>query len=371
MLRISPLLESAAPYSQSFSQRVDILRGDKVVMSNVPVAEGSISAYRNKSPRLSCSLTLALEPWKPLPFGNNVHRVRIYRGVESLGRREVLQQGVFRIDDLDRNETGQVLLECSGLEQYLIDARFIIPRVPPYGASTIGTIANLIREVLPNARIRFENTFNRAITTTDVWEKDRWDAIDDLAGSIEAEVYADARGDFVVADIPAVSGEPVIWMRQGEGGLQVSQTDTSTREQVYNAAVAMNQDSVPGKAPIWGWAYVDDPNSELYFYGDFGQVPRFHMSQFYTKSSQCTRYARKLLIDAVAKNSGIKIATPATVWWLEVGDLVGVDMLDGGQEVHLLNSMEADLGPEGAIEFETLTTKRAARMDDFPEGELS
>lgn len=371
MLQISPLLESAAPYSQTFSQRVDIMRGNEVVVPNLPVVNGKISAKRTSSPRLNCSLTVALEPWKPLTFGNNVHRARVYRGVESLGRREVLMQGEFRIDDVDRDETGLVSLECSGLEQYIIDGRFIIPRVPPYGASTVGTIVNLIREILPGARVRMENTTNRAITMTDVWERDRWDAIEDLAASIEAEVYVDARGDFVIADEPSVSGEPVIWLRQGAGGLQVSQTNTNTREQVYNAAVAMNQNTVPGAAPVWGWVYVDDPNDDLYYYGDFGQVPRFHLSQFYTQSWQCTRYARKLLINAVAKNAGLKLTTPATVWWLEVGDLVGVDMLDGTKEIHLLTEMNAGLGPEGVISFDTLTTKRAARMDDLPEGTLS
>lgn len=371
MLKVSPLLEAAAPYSQTFSQRVDVLRGDQVVLKNVPVSSGTLIASRTKSPRLSCSLTLALEPWVPLNFGNNVHRVRVYRGVESLGRSERLLQGVFRIDDIERDHTGEVRLECSGLEQYLVDARFIIPRVPPFGASTTGTITNLIREVLPQATVRAENTFNQAITLTDVWERDRWDSIDDLAASIEAQVYADARGDFVIADESSVTGEPVIWLRQGDGGLLVTQTNTNTREQVYNAAVAMNQDTVPGAEPVWGWAYVDDPDDELYFYGDFGQVPRFHLSQFYTASFQCERYARKLLVDAVAKNAGLKFTTPATIWWLEVGDLVGVDMLDGTSEVHLLNNMEADLSPGGTIYFETVTTKRAARLDDFPEGELS
>jgi len=371
MLAISPLLESAAPYSQTFSQRVDILRGDQVVLPNVAVSGGKITAERTKTPRLSCSLDLALEAWKPLEFGNNVHRVRVLRGVESLGRREVLQQGIFRIDDISRTEDGQVSLACSGLEQYIINGRFIIPRVPPYGASTTGTITNLIREILPTANVRVQTTRNQAITMTDVWERDRWDAIDDLAASIEAEVFVDARGDFVIADEPSVTGEPVIWLRQGEGGLQVTQTYSRTRDQVYNAAVAMNQNTVPGAAPIWGWAYVDDPNDELYFYGDFGQVPRFHLSQFYSQSFQCTRYARKLLIDAVAKNAGLKFTTPATVWWLEVGDLVGVDMLDGTQEIHLLVSMDADLSPGGMISFDTLTTKRAARLDDFPEGSLA
>lgn len=371
MLQVSPLLQSAALYSQTFSQRVDVVRGDEVVVPDLPVVGGKITAKRTSSPRLNCSLSVAVEPWKPLTFGNNVHRVRVYRGVESLGQREVLMQGDFRIDDIARSEDGTVSLSCSGLEQYIIDGRLIIPRVPPYGASTVDTIIDLIREVRPDARVRVENTTNRAITMTDVWEKDRWDAVDDLASSIEAEVFVDARGDFVIADEPSLSGEPVIWLRQGEDGLQVTQTATKTREQVYNAAVAMNQDTVPGAAPVWGWAYVDDPNDELYFYGDFGQVPRFHLSQFYTQSFQCTRYARKLLIDAVAANSGLKFTVPATVWWLEVGDLVGVDMLDGTKEVHLLTEMNADLGPDGTISFDTLTTKRAARMDDFPEGTLS
>lgn len=370
MLQASALLKQASAYSQTFSQRVDVLRRGEVIVPDIPVVSGSITASRTSTPRMDCSLVLGVEPWKPLPLDNRTCQVRVWRGVESLGQREALQQGTFRVDDWDRTPDGLISLKCSGLEQYMIDGRLIIPRTPPLGASTVHTIIDLIREIRPNATVRVETTRNMAITLTSPWERDRWDAIDDLAASIEAECFADARGDFVIRDIPHLSGSPVLWVKQGEGGLMVDQRQSGTREQVYNAAVAMNQTSVPGAAPIWGWAYVDDPNDDLFFYGEFGQVPLFHLSQWYTQSWQCERYARKLLIDAVSLNDSMTFATPPTVWWLEVGDLVGVDMLDGSQQVHLLQTMDADLGPEGLIKFTTLSTKRAARMEDLPEGTL-
>ena len=371
MLAASDLLKQASAFSQTFSQRVDVWSKGQLILENAPVVSGSISANRASSPRLNCKLVLATEPWKPLPLNNRTCTVRVYRGVESLGRREVLQQGVFRIDDIERGSDGTISLDCSGLEQYIIDARLTMPRTPPYLASTVHTIRDLITEIRPFT-VRLESTMNRGITATTPWDKDRWDAVDDLAASIEAEVFADARGEFAIRDIPHTDGQPVLWVTQGVGGVLVDETVKETREQVYNAAVVYNQNTVPGDHPLWAMSYVSDPNDDLYFYGDFGQVPRFAESQYFTASWQCDRYARRLIIDAVARNTSITFTTAPTVWWLEVGDLVGVDMLDGTQEVHLLQTMDADLGPGGIIKFDTLSTKRAARMeDDVPDVSVS
>lgn len=370
MLKASALLKQASAYSQTFSQRVEVLRAGTVIMSSIPVVSGRIFANRTSSPRMTCELILGVEPWEPLPFNNRTCQIRIWRGVESLGQKEALQQGTFRIDDWSRTPEGLVSLQGSGLEAYQIDGRLLVPRTPPFRASTVHTIIDLIREIRPRATVRIETTRNLPITQTTPWERDRWDAIDDLAASIECDVFADARGDYVIRDIPRVSGTPVLWVKQGAGGLMVDQKQSETRDQVYNGAVAMNQTTVPGSRPVWGKAIVQDPDDDLYFYGEYGQVPIFHLSQWYTQSWQCERYARKLLVDAMALNSSMTFSTPPTVWWLEVGDLVGVDMLDGSQQVHLLQSMDANLGPEGMINFGTVSTKRAARMEDFPEGTI-
>jgi Domain of unknown function (DUF5047)/Putative phage tail protein len=363
MIKASALLREAARYSQTMSLRVDIYRNGGLLTQGVSVVGGSLTSDRTSKIRLNCTVQLARWPWEVDGIDCRRCQVWLYRGVESLGRREVLPYGRFRIDEVTRSSDGQVSLQCSGLEAYIQDARFISPRTPPYGQSTIGAIGDLIKEIRPTATVRNEATTNRTIRATAPWEKERWDAVEYLGESIGVDVYADARGDFVIHDTPSLAtGQPILHLNEGEFGLVVEQKEKDTRDQVYNAAVVTGQSSDPAIPPVFGWSYVSDPQDELFFYGEFGQVPIYYSSQFFTSDAQCQAYSAELLITARAKNTSLTFTTPPTLWYLETGDLVQVDRLDGTSEVHLLQRMSGNLDVSGGLSFDTMSTKVAARL---------
>lgn len=363
MLAASDLLKQASRFSQTLSLRADITRGPTVVKAGIPVVNGDLNSDRTSQTRHDGKLELAMWPWELTGIDAYTCRVNIYRGVESLGIKEVLQIASLRIDEIDRAPGGRVSLSCSGLENYIVDARFIVPRTPPRGSSTTATISSLIREVLPTITVRNEVTTNRLITAVAPWDLERMDAVDLLSSSINAETFADAKGQFVIKDIPSLlTGTPVITLNEGDYGLLVDTADKDTRDQVYNAASVSGMSTDPDTPPVWGWAYVSDPLDPLYYYGEFGQVPIFHTSQFYTTDAQCTAYAGTLLAIARAKNASLSFTTPTTLWWLEVGDLVQVARADGTTEVHLLQKMKGGLGVDGGIKFDTLATKVATRL---------
>ncbi len=355
MIPCSQLLKDAAVYSQTIGLTVDLMRGDQVIAEKLPVLEGSFSADRGQKARLACDITIADPGFE---VGVEVHRFRVRRGYQSLGVAESIQHGIFRIDDVDQDDFGNLSLTGVGLESYIIDARFLQPRTPPYGVSTIGQIQDLIKEVLPSAVVVAECSRNKIVQATAPWERERWDAIDALANSIDAEVYCDYRGYFVIRDIPSLSTtSPVYLFHTGDdGGTLTSRTPKRTRDRVYNAVSVTGQSSDPNVPPVWGWAYDSDLTSPTYYYGDFGQVPRFYTSQFFTTSQQCIDYAARLLQESLSANRALSF-TALPVTFLEVGDVIEVVLKSGEVDKRILQKISFGLGVDSQISVDTLLLK--------------
>lgn len=366
MLVASPLLQEAARYSRTLSARVDIYSGQQPIYSNVPVTAGSISGDRGSNTRLNASVTLALPPNEGLDINVQRCRFKVYRGIESIGVREQMQLGEFRVDEMTRDETGVIELTGAGLESYVIDARFIRPRTPPYGTSTLGYIQTLILEAVPSATVRIWATTDAPILIKAPWDSERWDAITALADSVGVEVYCNADGDFVIADAPdLLNAVPVYLVNEGDDGVLVKRASKDTRDQVYNAVSASGSSSDPNVLPVWGFAYDSDPSSPTYYLADpllggFGQVPRFYESQFFNTDAQAQRTADSLLAQSLAANNTITFST-VPLSFLEVADTVTVEMIDQTQENHLIEKFTCALDINGTYDCETLSSKALAR----------
>jgi hypothetical protein len=366
VLRASTLLQEAARYTRTLSSRVDIYHGQRITHPAVPVTTGTLTADRTSKTRLNASLTLAMTPDDATGIDTRHCRFKVYRGIESLGMQEQMQLGEFRVDEVSRDETGLIQLTGAGLESYVIDSRFIRPRTPPRGQSTISYILTLVREAVPSAVVSLLATHDRPITATAPWDSERWDAIDALATSIDVEVYCNANGEFVVADAPALVGDvPVYLVNEGDGGVLVTRSEKDSRDQVYNAVSVSGSSSDPDVLPVWAWAYDADPQSPTYYFADpllggFGQVPRFYESQFFNADWQCQRTADGLLAQSLAANKTLTFTT-VPLSFLEVGDTVTVEMQDGDYENHLIQKLSCSLEIDGAMSCETLASKVLAR----------
>jgi hypothetical protein len=366
MLNASALLQEAARYSRTLSCRVDVYHGQSRTHSDVPVTAGTLTADRTRQYRLGASLTLAMTPDDATGIDTRHCRFKVHRGVESIGVVERMQLGEFRVDEVSRNETGLIQLTGSGLESYVIDARFIRPRTPPRGTGTLDYIATLIREAVPSAMVRMLATTDRLITATAPWDSERWDAIDALAASINTEVFVNAAGEFVIADAPSLdAGVPVYLVNEGDGGVLVGRAQKDTRDQVYNAVSVSGSSTDPNVLPVWAWSYDNNPGSDTYYFADpliggYGQVPRFYESQFFNTDAQCQVVADELLAQSLAANKTLNFST-TPLSFLEVGDTVTVQMQDGTFENHLLNKLDCTLDVTGALACETLSSKVIAR----------
>lgn len=363
MIPASAALQDAVRHSNNITVAVDLYRGNRLMRSNLPVTAGAINYDRGSKVRSDAKLTIAGSASDNTDIDCKRGRVKVYRTVDNLDLASRQQVGEYRIDKIDRSNTGTMALDCSGLEMYVIDDRFLVPRTPPYGVSTTGAIRDLILESLPTATVIARNTYNAGIRMTSPWDRDRWDAIDTLAESIGAEVYCNYLGQFIITDIPSITdGVPVMTIDEGEGGVMIARKEIDDRAQVYNAVSASNDSTDTTVAPVWAWAYDNDPNSPTYYYGDFGHVPRFYVNKYFTTTDQCQRTADKLLGDALAENRKLSFTT-VPISFLEAGDLVAVDRADNTRTVHLLDALDFDLGPGGSLDADTRSTKVEAREE--------
>jgi Domain of unknown function (DUF5047) len=357
MLAASSILRQASGYSHTLECVVDFYQNGVLAWESAPVVGGTLTADRGATVRLNCDLTVAIEEWAELPVDNRGGRFKVRRGLGTLGFRESLQLGEFRIDDIKRPSTGVVSITGSGLESYIVDARFLTPRTPAYGASTIDQIRTLVTEVLPDAQFELRNTRDKRVTATATWDRDRADAIEALANSIGAEVWVNSAGHWVISDRPnPLIGSPVYLADEGVGGVLIGRTETDTRDRVYNAASVSGQSSDQNVPPVWAWAADLNTASPTYFYGPFGQKPIFYSSQFFTATAQCQAYADALLAESLAANVKLDFSV-IPVDFLEVGDLIGVRDRRGRMQALLLQSFRAGLGVDGGMSCETLSSK--------------
>jgi hypothetical protein len=287
VIETSLLFQQAMSSSRTIFSQLDIVLNGVITASAVPLTKGTVTTDRSNNERYSASgVTLAYYPWEDRPpFDIGGHRARIYTGVESIGIRETVQVGEYLIYDYGDNHKGELTLTLKGLEFIVIKDRFIRPRTPPYGASTVSTIVSLITESIPDAEVVIQCSRDKRITSTSPWEKERWDAVTALANSIETEVYAGHDGRFYITDVPDLERlTPVAKMIAGPSGVLIAESTSRSRDKVYNAWSVSGQSSDPAVPAVWGFAYDSDPDSPT-FYGRPDPLPEAASAaqQIYTR----------------------------------------------------------------------------------------
>ena len=122
MIPHSSVFDEAVRYSWSPLAVVDVVRAGVPIpgLQDVPVVSGSVTSDRTSKTRWSSSLVLGLESWEAVDINVFDTRVRVFYGIDSIGKREFLRLGEYRVDEMSRQDTGQLELTLSGLEQYIL-----------------------------------------------------------------------------------------------------------------------------------------------------------------------------------------------------------------------------------------------------------
>lgn len=338
------LATSHTPYTE-----VQLHRADGVVEHLTHIG-GSVTATRGSAVRRTCTVTVpdtSLIPIRPVDqlaiYGA---RLRILRGIRYPdGTIESVPLGYFRIDRVEGDpDYGPVTISGSSLEAVIADDAFTVPYTTRGGTAAGAAITNLIQASIPAAVV-----VNRALdatlgTTTWDAQGDRWAAVTACATALGAEVYCDADGIFVIAELPDIATTPPVWnVDAGADGVLISATRAYSRDGMYNVVVASGENTEDSIAPVSATAVDNDPTSPTYYLGPFGRVPKFYSSSTLITGGQCTAAANLLLRSSVKPVATVSIeAAPNPC--LEPGDIIRATYGNGERELHQIQSLTIDLG---------------------------
>ncbi|MFB7919232.1 DUF5047 domain-containing protein [Streptomyces sp. NPDC056061] len=356
MQPVSDAFLSALTTSHTMTATVRAMYDGAVTVADLPIVDGSVTVDRGSRVRRTVSLTVAdpaLLPWDAAdPLAVYGQELIVSRGVRFTGgQTETTPLGTYRINSVSGDTlVGPLTISGQSSECRLLDDKFMAPTTTRGYANCVEAITYLIRQTLPDAVIvnATSDARNPACAVT-VWNanSDRWDAINEIALSMHADIYVDAVDRFVIADIPDALSSSVVWdIAEGEGGTLMSASRELSRTAVYNAVVASGENTASNSVPVSAVAYDNAPTSPTRWGGPFGRSPKFISSALWTTVGQCQSAANYALFDATAPNvmtSITAIPNPA----LEAGDCLRISH-SGRHELFIAQAFTIPLTAEGS-----------------------
>jgi hypothetical protein len=349
---VSKKFLEALRYGHVISSSMDVYLTDNhnvpyLAYRDAPLISGSVTCSRKSNTRrtLTAEVIIPLEEAGPTSIINSTNcRVQVWQGIEFAGGVERVPIGVFRVNSSSQTDEGAFSITGASLEIAVIEDRFLQPYQPAYGRLATQEIAGLIQQSTNGATVINRTTSDYKVRKTSPWERERWDAIQDLAEAIVADVYCGPDGNFYITDTPSLMYSPVVWVvDEGPRGVLIGISNDEDRSGAYNAVVAAGSSSDSSVPAVSAVAYDLDPMSPTYWNGGFGHVPKFYTSQFLYTVAQCQAVADGQLITSRGQNKTMKftaVPNPA----LEPGDVVMVSRLDGSYERHILEGFTIPLG---------------------------
>lgn len=304
-------------------------------------------------PSTGVAISTNLSPFGAAPYGATI---QLFRGFNYADHTtETVSLGIFRVDSAPRDiGENQVSLSLVDLSAQLNDEKLVAP-VTFAGTSKIeDAIESLITDVYPAAVV---NTPGGTATLgkRTVIDQDRWQAIKDWSAAIGCETFVDQLGHWQVQAVPDPTAGTAVWtIDAGADGVLVDGTITPTRQGVYNGVVVTGEPAEK-HAPAYALVTDDDPTSPTLWGGAFGRVPDFYSSETIRTDAQAAAAGTARLRDLLGAARSVDLsAVPNPA--LEPGDTITVTYPDGTSELHLVDSVQTSLAPDGAQAITTRAT---------------
>lgn len=270
-------------------------------------------------------------------------RLKVFQGItgvdgELIGSEVPVFAG--RVETVSRTRfAGKITVTALDPFADINDSQFEQPRTMVAGIGTAILITTFINEVLPAATVVNVAPIVASLPIDFMWDTDRGQAIDDLAGSMGAEVYFQPDGvTAVVRPVPVLGGPSVLSLVQGQNSTIVRDSAGRSRTDVANRIVVHVEQ--PGQTPFT--VTVTDTESPTRYGGPYGNVVRHYRNALIATAAQAevagnARLAR--LIGITRTRDVDMVPNPA----LEAGDLLTVTT-DEGTEQHIVDTITLPLG---------------------------
>lgn len=307
----------------------------------VELVEGSV-AVDAKSPArrtLSCTVIADVGDAAVDPFASEL---RVEYGIVNPTSGQVYWTPVGTFVVTGAEDRGQGLVDVTGVDRWVRvkDARF--ERAVSTQGNTVTAIRNLLLEA--DSRIQVDTTAAPSGYTHRrmVWDRDRDEAVIELAASIGCIVWFDPLGVARVAPVAPLSSPPSWVVAGGEGGVKVRSTRGLTRDDTYNAVAVRGEPG--GDAPaVHAVARDSSPSSRTRWGGPFGKKTRFYSSPTISTYAQAMAVAQSMLARAVGAAQSIALETIQHPG-LDAGDVIQASL--GSSYASLrVGSFSLTLGP--------------------------
>lgn len=329
--------------SHTSTTTVRLITADGDDAGPLPIGSGTLTldaddqGYASLVVELADPSVLATGPVSPLtPFGA---RLRVEVAI-SAGRwwSQTLRVGpdmlITSVPTLAGHMSSREVT-AGTLVQMVRDDRFLAPWQPPASSTVHAALTGLLTGSVPGAPVQV-GAPDAPVTGAPVWERERWDAVVDLAAQIGC-VPRPAADGFAVAPPPAAT-DPVWTVDAGAGGVLLpGQARPEVTRDRWNAVVASNPDDPEVRAV----ATLDDPSSPVRWDGPYGRRPYFFTSPLLTPATAATAAATRLasLQGSSRRIEARIVPCPA----LEPGDTVAVVWPGGMRETCRVVSVEIPL----------------------------
>lgn len=311
----------------------------------IPILGGDVQLDVSAESRSTVDLTTdGRGQWNTAitPYGPELW---IRRGIDLGGNHlEWVSLGYHKIYTVEQDQAPDGPIRLAGRDRMagLIDSRMIAPK--QFGANhTVRQFFELlVLETYPWAVIEYDfNPDGITVGRGVVVEQDRYAALLDMARSLGKVMHWDHAGVLQVRKPPNPT-RPVYEVATGPGGVLVELSRSMDREGIYNAVVATGE-AGDDKPPARGVARDMNPASPTYWFGPFGQVPRFYSSPLLTTDGKARTAAATLLQRVTGLPYSIDfgmVPNPA----LEPLDPVRIRHRDGS-EIHVIQTLTVPLTP--------------------------
>lgn len=295
-----------------WSPIVSAWKGTTLLAARVPVASGRLSA--NASQEVPERLTFTVpdrapetgggphRSWVPEdpdhPLGQYGQWVQVDIRVRSSVRpvEWITRLGRFQIQDWDHDDIArEVRVECVGMLQRPLDARFRVPESPRVD----GTFASEFRRLMvPGVPVEIDPALSdRPVPQSFQWQEDRLSALYEIADAWPARLRMDDAGTVRVLPPLPDQPDPVLILTEGERGTVIGAPRRASRDGVYNVVVARSsRTDDPSSAPLQAVRVVQ--------YGPlaperYGEVVKFWSSPLASTVEQLDASAATMLANSV------------------------------------------------------------------------
>lgn len=277
------------------------------------------------------------------PFGNEL---RICRGVKYAdGTDETVSLGIFRVRRVEPTESADgLMIRLVGLDRWsrFVDARFEAPFQIDAGTNFVTAILETAQAAWPDVPHDLGTTTLTTPTLVAAEGEDRGAFLQSMATAMGQELYFNGEGTLVKRPIAEASGIPGWTLAEGADGLLITAGRAWDAEQVYNRVIASGEPLDDGAA-VRGVATDDSPTSPTYYYGPFGQRPRFYVSQMITTAAQAADAAAGILAGALGTSQQVDFGTIVDPT-MEPGSTVQISREKLGlDEIHVVDELAVPL----------------------------